>query len=98
MSNTEIDNLRKDLEELKHVSQERHMRVLQILIDIGSLKSELKDHDRRLGNISSFFGNRTTELRDRLTALETRFFKSIDDFGEVDRIIGRPESDPPDAQ
>ena len=69
------------------------MEYLNLKIDFGSLRNDFEYRDKKISEYSSFFASRIHELRERLTALETHYFKRLDDFKDVQQIIGKPEGE-----
>jgi hypothetical protein len=94
---SEIEALKKELSDFKEKYAKDRMEYLNFKIDFGQLRDTVAYHYKRLGENSTFFGGRTSELRARVDALEATVFKRLGDFGAVEKIIGPPnDQTPPD--
>jgi|SRR5579859_2582340 len=93
----EIEFLKKEVEELKIRSNEDRLAHLNTRLDIGALRDAIKGVEKSIARGSTFSGERFVEFRERLTAIETRFFKTLgEDFTEVEKIIGKAgDPEPP---
>jgi hypothetical protein len=92
----EIEFLKKQIEELRNQASDDRLAFLNTRLDIGALRDAIRDTKESISRVSAFSGERFVEFRERLTGLETRFFKTLgEDFTEVEKIIGKADDPGP---